>query len=64
MTSAATVYDSDENCVVCNGNYVDIEDWISCDTCYLWYHRECANLQDDEEQSSSRKHDYTYPLCQ
>ena len=38
-TPAATMYDSDENCVVCNRNYVDIEDWISCDTCYLWYHR-------------------------
>ena len=58
------MYYSDENCVVCNGNYVYDDDWISCDTCYLWYHRECANLQDDEGQSSNGKGVYTCPLCQ
>lgn len=28
-TPAATGYDSDENCTMCNGHYVNGEDWIA-----------------------------------
>lgn len=41
--------DSDESCTMCNGHYVNIGDWISCDICNIWYHRKCVNIQDEEE---------------
>lgn len=41
--------DFDESCIMCNGYYVNIGDWISCDICNIWYYRMCVNIQDEEE---------------
>ena len=43
-------YSSDkESCGVCFKAEKDGEDWICCDLCLVWFHRECVALQDDEE---------------
>lgn len=63
-TPAAIVYGSDENCTMCNGQYVNGEDWISCDICNLWYHRKCVNIQDEEEWCDVNEGVFTCPLCQ
>ncbi|CAC5417899.1 unnamed protein product [Mytilus coruscus] len=59
-------YESDEKCTVCNKPDIGDEDWICCDACYLWYHRDCANLQDDETWASLSDEGavFTCPLCQ
>jgi hypothetical protein len=46
-----TTDDNDENCAICNKAYtcMDGEDWICCNLCSLWYHRQCANLEDESE---------------
>ena len=41
--------ESDENCAICYKSYVEVEDWIQCDICSLWYHRFCVNLEDVDE---------------
>lgn len=63
-TPAATGCDSDENCTMCNGHYVNREDWISCDICNLWYHRKCVNIQDEEEWCGGNEGVLSCPLCQ
>ena len=46
-----TTDDNDENCAICNKAYtcMDGEDWICCNLCSLWHHRQCANLEDESE---------------
>lgn len=46
-----TTDDNDENCAICNKAYtcMEGEDWICCNLCSLWYHRQCANLEDESE---------------
>jgi len=44
-----TTDDNDEYCANCNKAYMEGEDWICCDLCSLWYHRQCANLEDESE---------------
>lgn len=56
----------DENCTVCNKSYKENEDWISCDLCSLWFHRQCAHLQNDElwTRYTVDEEEYTCPLCE
>ncbi|VDI26920.1 Hypothetical predicted protein [Mytilus galloprovincialis] len=58
--------ESDDKCTVCNKPDIGNEDWICCDACTLWYHRDCANLQDDEIWTSLSEEGavFTCPLCQ
>ena len=35
-------------CSICYKGYIDGEEWVSCDVCLLWYHRQCAGVSDDE----------------
>jgi ATP-dependent DNA helicase PIF1 len=58
--------DSDEKCAVCNNLYIEGEQWICCDSCALWLHRECARLEDDDEWElfSGENQDYHCPFCQ
>lgn len=63
-TPAATGYDSDENCTMCNGHYVNGEDWISCDICNLWYHKKSVNVQGQEEWCGVNEGVFSCPLCQ
>lgn len=36
----------DEECPFCDGPMPDVIDWIQCDSCLVWYHLHCINLQD------------------
>ena len=56
----------DENCPVCYHAYTEGEDMICCDNCQLWYHRNCAKLDDasDWEYYTVDDNDYFCPLCQ
>lgn len=51
---------------MCNQSYVDGEDWICCDTCSSWYHRNCVNLEDEEDWSSLTEEGAVFncPFCQ
>ncbi|CAG2206493.1 PIF1 [Mytilus edulis] len=55
----------DENCAICNKTYIDGEDWINCDVCTLWFHRQCVNLEDEAEWACLTEEDgsFTCPLC-
>ena len=45
--------DNEEYCGVCGILYEEetdeIEKWIACDVCEMWYHRECANIVEEPE---------------
>lgn len=58
--------ETDEKCVICNLAYSDGEEWICCDVCSLWYHRDCAQLQDDNEwhRLSEEGQPFVCPMCQ
>ncbi|CAC5417702.1 unnamed protein product [Mytilus coruscus] len=38
---------SDENCGICGKPEKSEEDWICCDICSIWYHRDCVGLEDE-----------------
>ena len=36
-----------EKCGVCGNSEGEAEEWIECDTCGIWYHRDCMNINDE-----------------
>ena len=60
-----TSEETDDKCVICNLAYSDGEEWICCDVCLLWYHRDCAQLQDDCEwqRLSEEGEQFICPMC-
>jgi len=57
----------EDNCGICNRTDVDGEDCICCDSCSLWYHRICVNLEDEKDWKELTENDdanYVCPLCQ
>jgi len=57
--------ESDGNCGICNLTYLEGEDWICCDTCSIWYHRNCVGLEKSSlwEQFTVSNEEYSCPLC-
>jgi hypothetical protein len=35
-------------CQVCQKEYIDGEQWITCNGCHAWLHRTCGNINDEE----------------
>lgn len=62
---AKTSEDTDEKCTVCYKSYVSGEQWISCDLCSLWYHRNCVHLQNEDEwlKYSEEDEPFSCPMC-
>lgn len=60
-----TSYEDSDKCAVCNISYIEGEDWICCDLCSLWYHRECVNLQEEQQwlKYSEEEEPFTCPMC-
>ena len=58
--------DSDEKCAVCNSKYADGEQWICCDECSMWYHRQCVQINNDNEWARLMEdgEPYSCPMCQ
>ena len=56
--------ESDGNCGICNLTYLEREDWICCDTCSIWYHRNCVGLEKSSlwEQFTVSNEEYPCPL--
>ena len=57
--------DSSDDCGVCGKPEKPEEDWICCDMCCLWYHRECVGLENNDDWLYSSDPDaiYTCPMC-
>lgn len=56
-------YDSD-SCGVCHKIYQEDEEWICCDSCSVWYHRECVELGDDDWKYFSQPDAvFICPMC-
>jgi hypothetical protein len=55
-----------ENCTVCNKSEKENEDWICCDICSLWFHQQCAHIENDELSTKYTvdEEEYICPLCQ
>ncbi|CAC5426471.1 unnamed protein product [Mytilus coruscus] len=56
---------SDENCGICGKPEKSEEDWICCDICSIWYHRDCVGLEDETSWLTCSNPDavYTCPMC-
>ena len=45
-------------------SYVENEEWICCDACSIWYHRNCVSLNDDEwAYQQNEEAVYICPMC-
>jgi hypothetical protein len=57
--------DYGDACGVCMNVYETDEDWICCDSCCTWYHRDCIGLEDEEwNYFSDAAAIYICPICQ
>ncbi|CAG2199345.1 unnamed protein product [Mytilus edulis] len=56
---------SDENCGICGKPEKSEEDWICCDICSIWYHRDFVGLEDETSWLTCSNPDaiYTCPMC-
>ncbi|KAJ8321535.1 hypothetical protein KUTeg_000911 [Tegillarca granosa] len=53
----------ENNCGICCKTYITNEERISCDQCFLWYHRDCVNIEDNEWiKYSNDEEPYTCPI--
>lgn len=53
-----------DNCGMCYKLYRDGEDWICCDSCSSWYHRDCVGLDEEGwEYFSSPDAVFICPMC-
>ena len=41
------IQEEDYICPLCNGSSV-LEEWLCCDKCNKWFHRQCAGIDDDQ----------------
>lgn len=54
----------EESCGVCGNSDGEAEEWIECDTCVKWYHRNCINISDELwEQYTKQNQPFTCPEC-
>lgn len=54
----------EESCGVCGNSDGEAEEWIECDTCVKWYHRNCININDELwEQYTKQNQPFTCPEC-
>ena len=51
-------------CGLCEAEYNINEDWIQCDECNIWYHRDCAGLESDEAWDQMQDTDVEYKCHQ
>jgi len=42
-----TSSDSGVTCPTCGSNYHDL-DWVCCDQCNSWYHKQCTNIPTED----------------
>lgn len=59
--------ETEKGCDIWNKAYVGGEDWICCDSCTLWYHIICVNLEDEKDWKELTENDnanYVCPVCQ
>ena len=62
--NAAHSESTEDSCGICSKTYKDGQEWICCDTCSTWYHRDCVGLQDDDwVYFSSPEAVFVCPLC-
>lgn len=58
------IADKQDLCGICSKSKKEDEDWICCDLCSIWYHRECVGLEDEEWiMFSDAAALYTCPMC-
>ena len=52
-------------CSICGALYNEEEDWIGCDGCDEWLHRQCAGLEDEQlwELYSKPDSSFNCPVC-
>jgi hypothetical protein len=56
--------DEKDLCGVCSKSEKEGEEWICCDVCTVWYHRDCVGLDDDDWMMFSDAASlYTCPMC-
>jgi hypothetical protein len=52
---AASDEDLSNICRECQQRYQDNEEWIECNSCHRWFHRECAEVFDEAEWEEYKK---------
>lgn len=64
-SDCSDVEESDDICWKCNKLYNEDEEWIGCDFCLKWFHRQCCGLTSASawKAVSKSKAKYACPDC-
>lgn len=55
---------TEDSCGICSKIYKDGQEWICCDSCGIWYHRDCVGLEEEDwVYFSSPDAVFICPMC-